>query len=177
MTKSNHRKHKRNANGCNGDECRKSELALLEQRADAGSQNGKHGNQPQKTKDPGGRDHSQLYRALPVSRLRSVVFACRYTARMSASPTAASAAATAMEKIPKIIPVDTPLVCGPKRQKATKLRLAAFNISSMPTSTRMVFLRVNAPARPTANNIEDTSKHAAKPVIAGSPSWQQSLLL
>src|ERR1700722_4799085 len=62
---------------------------------------------------------------------------------------------------------------GPKRQKATKLMLAAFNINSMPTNTRIVFLRVKAPARPMANSKEETSKHPARGVIAISPSWQQ----
>ncbi len=81
--------------------------------------------------------------------------------------------ATPIEKSPKIMPVD-PAAWGPKRQKATKLRLAAFNISSMPTSTRMVLLRVSAPARPTANSMEETSKHPAKGVMACpvSPSSQ-----
>src|SRR5271156_4790857 len=173
MGKGNHREHKRKAHRGDGYPGRDSALALLEQRTDTGSQDRERRYQPQIANNPYRRGHSEFYCGLPGSWLRSVVFVCRYTARMSASPTAASAAATPMEKSPKIIPVEAP-VCGPRRQKATKLRLAAFNISSMPTSTRMVFLRVSAPARPTANSMEETSKHPANGVIAcpASPSSQ-----
>src|ERR1700693_1455305 len=178
MGKGNHREHKRKAHGADRHRSRGFTLALLQQRTDTGSQDRECRYQPQIANDPYRRGHRQLYCGLPVSWFSSVVFVCRYTARMSASPTAASAAATPMEKSPKIIPVETP-VWGPKRQKATKLRLAAFNISSMPTSTRMVFRRVNAPARPTANSMEETSKHPANGVIACpvSPSWPQPQLL
>src|SRR6266496_2649507 len=68
-------------------------------------------------------------------------------AMMSASPTAASAAAMAMENTTNITPRSASGF-GPNRQKAMKFRFAALSISSMPTSTRIALRRVSAPARP-----------------------------
>ena len=75
-------------------------------------------------------------------------------AMISARPTAASAAATPIEKITNITPARA---CGfgPNRQKAMKFRLAAFSINSMPINTMMELRRVNAPARPMENSIAE----------------------
>src|SRR6266404_1126078 len=68
-----------------------------------------------------------------------------------ARPTAASAAAIAMEKIATMTPVGC---CGsePKRQKATKFRLAAASIISMPIRMKMAWRRLSAAMRPMLNN-------------------------
>src|ERR1041385_6970044 len=85
---------------------------------------------------------------------------------MSARPTAASAAATPIEKITNRIPVSAS-GCSLKRQNAMKFRFAALSMSSMPMRTMMALRRVNAPARPMLNNIADKIKYPASGVMRG----------
>src|SRR5689334_22768768 len=86
---------------------------------------------------------------------------------MSARPTAASAAATPMEKITNRMPVNTS-GCSLKRQNAMKFRFAALSMSSMPMSTMMALRRVNAPARPMAKIMAESRRYAASGVMLSS---------
>src|SRR5688572_24007787 len=83
---------------------------------------------------------------------------------MSARPTAASAAATPIEKITNMIPVSAS-GCSLKRQNAMKFRFAALSISSMPMSTMMALRRVNAPARPMLKSMALKRRYAASGVM------------
>src|SRR5450759_5490726 len=84
---------------------------------------------------------------------------------MSAKPTAASAAATPIEKITNMIPVSAS-GCSPKRQNAMKFRFAALSMSSMPMSTMMALRRVSAPARPMANRNAERMRYPASGVMS-----------
>src|SRR5215469_5081715 len=94
---------------------------------------------------------------------------------INASPTAASAAATPIENSANITPVKASGF-GPYLQNAIKFKFAAFSINSIPTSTRIAFRRVSAPANPTENSSAEISRHSVNPVIsrASSPSSQSS---
>src|SRR5450432_4136001 len=75
----------------------------------------------------------------------------------SARPTAASAAAIAIEKIATI----TPVICcgsGPKRQHATKFRFAAASINSMPIKMKIACRRLNAASSPVQNSAAETAR-------------------
>src|SRR5258705_8500551 len=92
---------------------------------------------------------------------------------MSARPTAASAAATPIEKMTNMMPINAS-GCGPYRQNAMKFRLAALSMSSMPISTRMAFRRVKAPARPMAKRSEERMRYALRGVMKGKSSKSQA---
>ena len=76
-----------------------------------------------------------------------------------ASPTAASAAEIAMEKIAIITPVDG---CGggAKRQNAMKFRLAAASIISIPIRMKIACRRLNAASKPMENSAADTMRNS-----------------
>src|SRR6266581_445853 len=104
----------------------------------------------------------------PLSRLmfcKSTVWRCRYTARMIASPTAASAAATAMTKNTKIWPA-TPSCCA----KATNARLAALSISSTHMKMTIALRRSSTPSTPTANRVPETA--SAGPSSITVSAWR-----
>src|SRR6266498_318576 len=75
----------------------------------------------------------------------------------SARPTAASAAAIAMEKIAIITPVGW---CGSrlKRQNAMKFKFAAASIISMPIKMKMAWRRLKAASSPMQNSAVDTMR-------------------
>src|SRR5207248_2989732 len=75
----------------------------------------------------------------------------------SASPTAASAAAIAMEKIATITPVGC-AGSGLKRQKATKFMFAAASISSIPIRMKMAWRRLSAASKPMENKAADKTR-------------------
>ena len=77
----------------------------------------------------------------------------------SARPTAASAAATAIEKMTKITPV-AGAGEAPYRQNAMKFKFAAFSINSIPSRTRMVLLRDSAPISPTQNSALENKRQS-----------------
>src|ERR1017187_8125165 len=90
---------------------------------------------------------------------------------ISAKPTAASAAATPIEKITNMIPVN---VSGGslKRQNAMKFRFAALSMSSMPMSTMMALRRVSAPARPMAKRNAERMREAESGVMRCSSQFE-----
>src|SRR5437868_12922447 len=71
-----------------------------------------------------------------------------------AKPTAASAAAIAMEKIATMTPVGC-CGLGPNRQKAMKFRLAAASIISIPIKMKMAWRRLRAATRPMENSADE----------------------
>ena len=78
-------------------------------------------------------------------------------AMTNASPTAASAAAIAIEKIAIITPMGD-CGCGLKRQKATKFKLAAANIISMPMRMKIACRRLSAASSPMENKAVETTR-------------------
>src|SRR6185369_4449526 len=83
---------------------------------------------------------------------------------IKARPTAASAAATPIEKITNRIPVSAS-GCSLKRQNAMKFKFAALSMSSMPISTMMALRRVSAPARPTAKSMAESRRYGVSGVM------------
>src|SRR6266550_3215828 len=75
----------------------------------------------------------------------------------NARPTAASAAAMAMEKIAIITPVGW-CDSGLKRQNAMKFKFAAASIISMPIKIKMAWLRLKAASNPMQNSAADTMR-------------------
>ena len=69
----------------------------------------------------------------------------RYKVKTIAKATATSAAATTMTKMANICPS---MVVELYREKATRLMLAEFRISSIPIKTLIAFLRVRIPRTP-----------------------------
>ena len=80
---------------------------------------------------------------------------------MMARPTAASAAATAMEKMTKRIP-ERSEGFAENRQKARKLRLAAPSMSSMPMRIMMAFDRERAAASPNAKRTAEMERRTER---------------
>src|SRR5207302_9653879 len=120
----------------------------------------------QRRHHPEQRERERGKRYHPLSRLmfcRSTVWRCRYTARMIASPTAASAAATAMTKNTKIWPA-TPSCCA----KATNARLAAFSISSTHMKMTIALRRSSTPSTPTANRTPETARAGPSSITASA---------
>src|SRR5205823_2024618 len=118
----------------------------------------------QRRHHPEQRERGQRHQ--PLSRLmfcKSTVWRCRYTARMIASPTAASAAATAMTKNTKIWPA-TPSCCA----KATNARLAAFSISSTHMKMTIALRRSSTPSTPTANRMPETARAGPSSITASA---------
>src|SRR5437868_14943320 len=76
-----------------------------------------------------------------------------------ARPTAASAAAMAMEKIATRTPVGG-CGCGPKRQKAMKFKFAAASISSMPIKMKIAWRRLRAASRPIEKRAVETIRNS-----------------
>ena len=72
-----------------------------------------------------------------------------------ASATATSAAAMTMTKTAKSWPWRLP---GPKREKATRLRLAEFRISSTPMRTFTALRRVSTPRMPREKRAAETTR-------------------
>src|SRR4051794_16835451 len=84
-----------------------------------------------------------------------------------ARPTAASAAAMAIEKMATITPVG---FCGsgPKRQKATKFRFAAANIISMPIKMKMACRRLRAASKPMENKAAEMMRTSCRVTLINS---------
>ena len=72
-----------------------------------------------------------------------------------ARATATSAAAITITNTAKIWPFRLP---APKRENATRLRLAEFRMSSMPMSTFTELRRVSTPRRPSEKSAAETTR-------------------
>src|SRR5207248_4543025 len=91
----------------------------------------------------------------------------------SASPTAASAAAIAMEKIATITPVGC-AGSGLKRQKATKFMFAAASISSIPIRMKIAWRRLSAASKPMQNKAADKTRKMVSVGVIGLGSARVS---
>src|SRR4029450_4613364 len=90
---------------------------------------------------------------------------------MMARPIATSPAATQMMKVAKVWPIRSGIF--PRREKATKLRLAALSISSIDMKMMIALRRVRTPSTPTENStIESRSRWSA--VIIGSSQLESA---
>src|ERR1041385_1815199 len=91
----------------------------------------------------------------------------------SARPTAASAAAIAIEKIATITPVG---FCDgdPKRQKAMKFRFAAASMSSIPIRMKIACLRLNAASKPTENSAAEMMRQSWRVGVMSGRFWSGS---
>src|SRR5260370_37902892 len=78
----------------------------------------------------------------------------RKKAMMIPSPTAASAAASAIMKSAKTCPATSPY----KRENATRLMFTAFRISSMDMSTTITLRRVTTPITPMMNSATPSNR-------------------
>src|SRR6266487_6404415 len=85
----------------------------------------------------------------------------------SASPTAASAAAIAIEKIATITPMGD-CGCGLKRQNAMKFRFAAASIISIPIRMKMAWRRLSTANRPMENNVAETIRKSWRVGVIGA---------
>src|SRR5256886_15390152 len=85
---------------------------------------------------------------------------CRKTARMMASPTAASAAATAMTKKTNTCP-STPSCWA----NATNVRLTAFNISSTHMKITIALRRNRTPATPSVKSTAETARAGGSSIL------------
>src|SRR6202011_2680283 len=73
----------------------------------------------------------------------------------------------AMEKIATITPVGC-CGCGLKRQKATKFRLAAASIISMPIKIKMAWRRLSAASSPMQNSAAETMRKSSRVIARAS---------
>src|SRR2546423_7351009 len=91
----------------------------------------------------------------------------------SASPTAASAAAIAMEKMATMTPVGFG-EAGPNRQNAMKFRFAAASISSIPMRMKIACLRLSAASNPIENSAAETTRQSWSVGVIGLGSARVS---
>src|SRR6266436_5597196 len=91
-------------------------------------------------------------------------------AMTNASPTAASAAAIAIEKIATMTPMGG-FGCGLKRQNATKFKFAAASIISMPIKMKMAWRRLSAASSPIEKSAAEIVRKSVSVGVIGSLFW------
>ena len=88
-------------------------------------------------------------------------------AMTNASPTAASAAAIAIEKIATMTPMGG-CGCGLKRQNATKFKFAAASIISIPIKIKMAWRRLSAASNPMEKSAAEIVKKSVSVGVMAS---------